>query len=79
MLIEAFIEFYLRKPGLTGSTCTPITGYFHDKTKIYSGKPSSGLLFTAKILHWVMCLNYFLYLGQINFTISTKIQHLKMR
>ena len=34
MLIERIIELQLRGPGLSGRTCTSITGYFHDKTKI---------------------------------------------
>ena len=34
MLIEQIIEFELRGPGPFGRTCTPITGYFHDITKI---------------------------------------------
>ena len=34
MLIEQIIELQLRGPGTPGLTCTPITGYFHDKTKI---------------------------------------------
>ena len=34
MLIEQFIEFKLRGPGLSDLTCTPTTGYFHDKTKV---------------------------------------------
>ena len=34
MLIERIVELQLRGPGLPGRTCTPITGYFHDKTKI---------------------------------------------
>ena len=34
MLIEQIIEFQLRGPGPPGRTCTPITGYLHDKTKI---------------------------------------------
>ena len=33
MLIEQIVEFQLRGPGPPGRTCTPITGYFHDKTK----------------------------------------------
>ena len=33
MLIEQIIEHQLRGPGPPGRTCTPITGYFHDKTK----------------------------------------------
>ena len=33
-LIEWFIDFQLRGPGPPGRTCTPIPGYFHDKTKI---------------------------------------------
>ena len=34
MLIEQVIEFQLRGPGPPVRTCTPTTGYFHDKTKI---------------------------------------------
>ena len=34
MLIERIIELQLRGPGPRGRTCTPITSYFHDKTKI---------------------------------------------
>ena len=35
MLIEQIIKFEVRKPGPPGRTCTPITDYFNDKTKIY--------------------------------------------
>ena len=34
MLIEQIIELQLRGPGPPGLTCTSITGYFHDNTKI---------------------------------------------
>ena len=34
MLIEQITELQLRGPGPPDQTCTPITGYFHDKTKI---------------------------------------------
>ena len=34
MLIEQIIEHHLRGPGAPGRICTPITGYFHDKTKV---------------------------------------------
>ena len=34
MLIEQIIEHQLRGPGPPGRTCTPITDYFYDKTKI---------------------------------------------
>ena len=34
MLIEQIIELQLRVPGPPAQTCAPITGYFHDKTKI---------------------------------------------
>ena len=34
MLIEQIIEFEWMGPGSPGRTCTPITGCFHDKTKI---------------------------------------------
>ena len=36
MLIEQIVELRLRGPGPPGLTCTSITGYFHDKTKIYT-------------------------------------------
>ena len=56
MLIEEIIEFELRGPGPPGRKCTPITGDFYDK-KIYYGKISSGLLFTAKIMQEAMYLS----------------------
>ena len=34
MLIEQIVELQLRGPGPPGITCTSITGYFHDETKI---------------------------------------------
>ena len=34
MLIEQIIKFELRGDGPPDRTCTPITGCFHDKTKI---------------------------------------------
>ena len=34
MLIEQIVELQLIGPGPLGLTCTFITGYFHDKTKI---------------------------------------------
>ena len=34
MLIEQITEFELRGPGLRGRIYSPITGYFHGKTKI---------------------------------------------
>ena len=34
MFIEQNIEFELRGSGPPGHTYTPLTGYFHDKTKI---------------------------------------------
>ena len=33
MLFEQIIGFELRGPGPAGRTCTPISGYFYDKTK----------------------------------------------
>ena len=35
MLVEQIIEFDLRGPKPPGSTYTPTTGYFHEKTKIF--------------------------------------------
>ena len=34
MLIEQTIDLQLRGPGPPGQTCTPISGYFYDKTKL---------------------------------------------
>ena len=34
MLIKQIIEFQLREPGPPRRTCTAMTGYFYDKTKI---------------------------------------------
>ena len=34
MLIEQITEFELKGSGPPGRTCSAITGYFHDKTKI---------------------------------------------
>ena len=34
MLIEQIVELQLRGPGPPDLTCTSITGYFYDKTKI---------------------------------------------
>ena len=34
MLIDQVVEFQWSGPGPPGLTCTSITGYFHDKTKI---------------------------------------------
>ena len=39
MLIKQIIEFKLRGHGPPGRTCTPITAYFHDKTKIFKEYP----------------------------------------
>ena len=33
MLIEQIIELQLKGPEPPGQTCTPITGYFHEKAK----------------------------------------------
>ena len=66
MLIERIIELQLRGPGPPGRTCTPITGYCHDKTKISKEKSLSGLLFTAKMLQETMHLT-FPYLDQITY------------
>ena len=34
MQIGKIIEHHVRGPGPPGQMCIPITGYFHDKTKI---------------------------------------------
>ena len=33
-MIEQIVELQWREPGPPGLTCTSITGYFHNKTKI---------------------------------------------
>ena len=42
MLIEQIVEPQWRGPGPPGLTCTSITGYFHDKTKISKEKLQVG-------------------------------------
>ena len=32
--MNKLLNLHLREPGFPGRTCTPITGYFHDQTKI---------------------------------------------
>ena len=55
MLIEQIIEFELRGPGPPGRTYTPITGYFHDKTKNSKKKFEWIIsLFTSKMLQQAM-------------------------
>ena len=49
MLIEQTIELQLRGPGPPGRKITPITGYFHDKTKISKENLRRELLFTVKM------------------------------
>ena len=33
--MNKLLNLHLREPGSPGRTCTPITGYFHNKTKIF--------------------------------------------
>ena len=66
MLIEQIIEFQWKGPGPPGLTCTSITGYFHDKTKISKENLQGGFSFTAKMLHETMHLTS-LYLEQITY------------
>ena len=48
MLIEEIIELQLRGPGPPGQTCTPKTGYCHDKTKISKENPRVDYYFLLK-------------------------------
>ena len=67
MLIEQIVELQLRRPGPLGLTCTSITGYFHDKTKIFKENLRVGFdLGTAKMLHETMHLTS-PYLDQITY------------
>ena len=68
MLIEQIIEFEWRGPGPFGHTCYSCNCLFSWKNKNLEKKPSSGLLFTAKILSEAMWLTS-LYLGQITYEI----------
>ena len=67
MLIEQIIKLKLRGSGLSGRICTPITGYFHDKTKI-STKNLRVVIISAKLLQEAMYFT-FPYLGQITYKI----------
>ena len=67
MLIERIIKLQLRGPGPPGRTCTPITGYCHDKTKISKENLRVDCyLATAKMLQETMHLT-FPYLDQITY------------
>ena len=66
MLIEIIVELQLRGPGPPGLTCTSITGYFHDKTKISKENLRVGFSFTAKMLRKTMHLTS-PYLDQITY------------
>ena len=44
MLTEQVIKFKLRSLGPLNRTCTPITGYFHVKTKISKENPRGDYL-----------------------------------
>ena len=59
MLIEKIIEFQLSGPGRPGRTYSSTIFFKLSKENLRT----IGLLFTAKILHEAMCLN-FTYLGQ---------------
>ena len=48
MLIEQIVELQWRGPGPPGLTCTSITGYFHDKTKISKENPRVGFHLVLK-------------------------------
>ena len=64
MLIEQIVELQWKGPGPPGLTCTSITGYFHDKTKISKENPRVGfhLLLKCCTIHNAP---YFPYLDQI--------------
>ena len=66
MLIEQIIELYLRGPGPPGRTCTPITGYFHDKTKSLRKIFQWIVINIAKMLQETVHLT-FPYLDQITY------------
>ena len=48
MFIEQIIEFELRELGAPGRTCTHITGYFYDKTKISKENLREDYYYTSK-------------------------------
>ena len=48
MLIEQIVELELRRPGPPGLTCTSITGYFHDETKVYEENLQMGFHLVLK-------------------------------
>ena len=75
MLIEQIIKFELRWPRPPNRTCTPTTGYFHDKTKIFKENLRVDYYLHLKYLQKVMHLNS-TYLGQIT-KFNTKIQDFK--
>ena len=68
MLIKQIIEFKLKRPGPPGRTCTPITGYFHDKTKISTENLWMDYYYCKNIAEGAMYLT-FPCLGQITYKI----------
>ena len=48
MLIEQTTEFQLKRPGLFGRTCTPITGKLHDKAKMFKENLREGYYLLLK-------------------------------
>ena len=67
MLIQQIIEFELKGPGLSGRTCTSITAYFHDKTKISKENFRVDYYLLLNIAGGNV--PYFPYLGQITYKI----------
>ena len=64
MLIERIIEFELRGPGPPGHSCTPITVYFYDKTKIRKKNLAVDYYLLLKYCRR-QCTSLLPYLGQI--------------
>ena len=79
MQIEQIVELQLRGLGPPGLTCTAITGYFHDKTKIPKENLRVGFHFSAKMLHETMHLTSS-HLDQItyNWTLTPKCEMLNV-
>ena len=67
MLIEQIVA--LRRPGHPSRTCTPITGYFHDKTNISQENLQVDLLLKYCRRQ---CTLIYLYLSQIIYKILSK-------
>ena len=77
MLIEQIVELQLRRPGPSGLTYTSITGYFHDKTKIFKENLRVGFHLLLKCCTRQCTLLPLFGANHVQLNINTKMQDIK--